>query len=124
MFVENFPAVVDFKAFLERDILDIASDNMWARYKLRDIIGSASRKTGVPVHEIRGPSRSAKIVFARQMFCYYSRVFTLKSWAQIGNYINRDHTTVVYSARIFAERHDLPQVVCPEHDELKRHARQ
>lgn len=75
---------------------------------LRELLKSVSRTSGVKVSDIKGPSRLRKIVHARQEFCYYARALTSRSYSQIADMINRDHTSVIHGVEAHAKRHGLP----------------
>lgn len=47
--------------------------------------------------QIFGRSRKHRVVEARQVYCYLSRRKTLYSLNEIGDLIDRDHATVLYS---------------------------
>ena len=47
--------------------------------------------------DIMSKKRDRKLVEARQMFCLLAREHTGESSVEIGNAINRDHATVLYS---------------------------
>jgi len=77
---------------------------------LRELLKSVSRTSGVKVSDIKGPSRLRKIVHARQEFCYYARALTSRSYSQIADMINRDHTSVIHGVEAHADRHGLPRL--------------
>jgi len=63
-----------------------------------DLIFKAIRKEmKVNKEEIISKKRDRKLVEARQMFCLLARKHTIESSVDIGNAINRDHATVLYS---------------------------
>ena len=63
-----------------------------------DLIFKAIRKEmKVNKEEIISKKRDRKLVEARQMFCLLARRHTNESSGDIGNAINRDHATVLYS---------------------------
>tara|TARA_Y100000593_G_scaffold46186_1_gene87782 strand:+ start:312 stop:713 length:402 start_codon:yes stop_codon:yes gene_type:complete len=63
-----------------------------------DLIFKAIRKEmKVSKEEIMSKRRDRKLVEARQMFCLLARRHTNESSVEIGNAINRDHATVLYS---------------------------
>ena len=43
--------------------------------------------------------RDREIVMARHMFCWMSRRYTRSTFKLMGEYINRDHATVIHSVR-------------------------
>ena len=63
-----------------------------------DLIFKAIRKEmKVSKEEMMSKRRDRKLVEARQMFCLLARRHTTESSVEIGNAINRDHATVLYS---------------------------
>jgi len=40
-----------------------------------------------------------EVVVARQCFCYFAKLFTSYSLESIGQFIDRDHSTVIYSIK-------------------------
>jgi len=66
---------------------------------MADIIADVSKRTGVPVHDIKGPSRFRSIVRARHMFMTEAYETGRFSLPQIGRFLGRDHTTVLHGIR-------------------------
>lgn len=65
-------------------------------------------KHGVRVCELEGPDRSRPFVNARQEYFYRARIDTGKSYPEIAKYCgNRDHTTAIHGARMFAKKNNL-----------------
>lgn len=74
-------------------------ENMVFRFgEMRGIASQVSEATGVSVEDMRSPSRLRHHARARQYCFYFGRAKGL-SYAQIGRYFNRDHTTVMYGVR-------------------------
>lgn len=61
------------------------------------IFKAIRREMKVSKEEIISKKRDRKLVEARQMFCLLARKHTNESSVDIGNAINRDHATVLYS---------------------------
>lgn len=67
---------------------------------LRNIAGKTARHFGVPLAELRGPSRRQNIAKARGVAMHLARQLTGKSLEAVGGYFGgRDHTTVMYACR-------------------------
>lgn len=77
------------------------------------IIAVITLKTGVTDDEIKGKGRKSRIVTPRQIFCKvaYMNGYSLK---EIGRYINRDHTTILYSIKSYENYYQTE----PEYKEL------
>ncbi len=68
--------------------------------RMADIMRAVVAETGVPPLIITSRRRSRSCARPRQMFCWVARNTTLHSLPEIGNYINRDHTTVLYACHV------------------------
>jgi len=55
--------------------------------------------TGIPRDAIYMKTRKREIVEARQLICYFGKERNLWTLAKIGEFIGRDHATVLYSHR-------------------------
>ena len=73
------------------------------RPMLADLADEVSEETGVSVPALRGPSRKRDIAWPRQRFCAYALSRRFQS-TKIARFLNRDHSTVIYSARRHWER--------------------
>lgn len=58
---------------------------------------AVSDRFGVPVEELRGPRRTANVVYPRHLAMHLARELTDASLPEIGRYFGRDHTTVLYA---------------------------
>ena len=67
--------------------------------KLRDIAFACTDYFEVEHTFIISRTRKAQSVFARHVYCYVSRGFCY-SFREIGDYINRKHSTVTHSCRV------------------------
>ena len=63
------------------------------------IIQEVCNQFGLTRAEIFSKSRTARIVFGRMIAMYLSRLITNASFARIGNWFSRDHTTVLHAVR-------------------------
>lgn len=67
---------------------------------MSDIIDAVAAESGVPVEEIRGPSRKRAISQARQVAMFLGRELAGKSSSVIGRAVGRsDHTTTLHGQR-------------------------
>ena len=64
----------------------------------RRILVAVSYAHGIPIADILGPSRSKKIVYARQHACHAMRHIAKMKFPAIGDELARDHTTAMHSA--------------------------
>jgi len=62
------------------------------------IFGAIRREMKITKEQIVSRSRLREIVEARQMFCMLARDLIKEGSAKVGQQINRDHATVLYSA--------------------------
>jgi len=51
---------------------------------------------GISLDRLKGRKRAAELVVARKIYAHVARLHTGFSYLKIGEYIDRDHTTVVY----------------------------
>jgi chromosomal replication initiation ATPase DnaA len=71
--------------------------------KLEDILSAVSEASGISVDAIkagggaRGKRQVREVTTARQIYCFVAREVTGCSLCEIGEAINRDHSTVLYS---------------------------
>jgi signal transduction histidine kinase len=63
------------------------------------IIQEVCNQFGLTRAELFSKSRAARIVFGRMIAMYLSRLITNASFARIGDWFSRDHTTVLYAFR-------------------------
>ena len=61
---------------------------------------AVSSVTGVPAEKVFGKDRHRDIMAARHLFCYMAKLHTDCTLMNIGQYINRDHTTVINSIKV------------------------
>jgi hypothetical protein len=71
---------------------------------MKEIAESVSWRYGVPMEDLRGPSRLKAFALARQAAMYEMVVEDRWSLPQIGLYFDRDHTTVLHGYRRHAQR--------------------
>ena len=66
---------------------------------LNKIISAVSNYYEIPVAEIKGKSRKADLVKARQVYFYLARVLTPYSLAKIAENTYRDHATALHGIK-------------------------
>ena len=73
-------------------------------YSIADIVRASTRATGVTKRELRSHRRQRELTTVRHAVLYLCRELTERSYPQIGNFFDRDHTSVIYADRRAAER--------------------
>jgi hypothetical protein len=63
------------------------------------VLTEVCRLTGTDPDIIKSKSRRLDVVIVRQVYCYTARELTGASMKEIGEVINRDHATVIYSCK-------------------------
>ena len=76
------------------------------KYQMVNCIKAVSLYYGVPVEAIRSHSRLLPYVEARHHFCWLARMKRGLSFPRIGMFINRDHSTVQNSVKMFSKHAD------------------
>lgn len=66
---------------------------------LRSIIRIVCAKYGVTIADLKSRDRSGDVMSARHLANYLLMNFTGYSCTQIGNFFNRDHTSILHSRR-------------------------
>ena len=66
-------------------------------YSLDKILEDVCDYYDVKMEYVKSKDRFQNLVDARQVYCYLCRNYTVASLSEIGNLINRDHSTVVWS---------------------------
>ena len=65
--------------------------------ELNEILKAVSEVTNVSKEEIISKIKTKDIVLARHLYCYISVKKTNKSLKEIGEFINRNHATVIHA---------------------------
>lgn len=88
------------------------------RYRQSHIITAVELVTGYTFDDLRSKYRGRNLVQARQMYCHYMRV--LLGWAlkDIGDSIERDHTTVIHSIDTFSDLYKTDSLFKEEADKI------
>ncbi len=94
--ISSTPITLDM---CRRAIADFLKKKNSATDTVEKIIAAVSAKYKVSKEEICGKKRSAGIMMARHVCIYMIRELTDLSQSAIGNYFDRDHTTVLNSIR-------------------------
>ena len=68
-------------------------------YTLNNILSIVAQLTDVLQQDILGRSRETEIINARHLFCYISYIHNRYSLKKIGEFLNRDHSTVINSIK-------------------------
>ena len=69
-------------------------------FALRHLMAQVALRYGITLEQMVGPQRCRPFVMARQAFC--EEAFASGKWSstQIGDVLDRDHTTVLYHAGV------------------------
>lgn len=110
---------------IEHCLRDIVTDSESTEVTVSTIMAQTSEYYGVSIEDIKGTSRSRKLVDARQIAMYISRELTELSLPKIGaEFGNRDHSTVVHAVRKIQERINKEQRIFDEINELTSRIKQ
>ena len=63
------------------------------------IIGGVCKALNVGRRDLHSPQRNRGLVEARHIFYWFARMYTTRSYPEIGHFINRDHGTVIHGVR-------------------------
>lgn len=72
-------------------------------HSLESIAEFVSEYRGVPVEIMRKKTRKRGVVMARQITVFLARIFTDASLVEMGEYFNRDYTTMIHSRNTIAD---------------------
>ena len=75
--------------------------------KIQQILELIEQVTNVKKSDIIGTQRFKKIIFARHLYCHFAREKTNATLTQIGNSINRHHSTVINSLDLISDMIDI-----------------
>ncbi len=82
------------------------------------IFAAIFKKYNVPKEDIKGKKRVKNITWARQVAIYLIREITELSFPDIGEIVDKDHSTVIYSNNTVAKRRTSDPLVNIEIEEL------
>ncbi len=74
----------------------------------------------IPVEDLRKKSRKRDVVVARQLSMYFAKEFTTESLKNIGEYFDKDHSTVLYSHKAVRDMMDTDTGFRETVDKIKR----
>lgn len=87
---------------------------------MREIAVGIATKHGLTLDELMGPQRAWRFSHPRQEAMAAIVATRRFSFPQIGRFFNRDHTTVLYAARIHLARQSPPQSTGPDGSPAER----
>lgn len=70
------------------------------------IFAAIKEVTGLEPDELRGRVRLRTTVNARYIYAYFARTLLGTSLEEIGNMVNRDHTTIMHALKCFKDFYD------------------
>jgi chromosomal replication initiator protein len=88
---------------------------------LERIITTTATAFRLPPRRLRGRSRAADVLLARQVAMYLGRRLLGRPFAELGSAFQRDHTTVLHAARAIAVRLASDARLARMVDDIKRH---
>lgn len=88
----------------------IVDREVWHLASLAGCMKKVEKATGINNEEIKGRSRKVKVVFARHLFCALAKKRTKESFSTIGNFIGKDHATVMNSIKKVEDIPDLRMI--------------
>lgn len=71
--------------------------------ELLEILQKVCDASGIMPHDILSKTRKREIVIARQLFCYITVKYFNYTLKNVGNFLNRDHSTVVHSVNAYTD---------------------
>ncbi len=80
--------------------IDLTSAEMNDRKKASTILSIAQRIHGYPLNKISSKSRKRELIYARNQIIWMMSLFTKMSTTKIGDYVGRDHATVLNSRKV------------------------
>ena len=89
------------------------------RTKINIIFNAVLNYYDLTKGELKGKSRKGEVVVARQFFCALARELTELSYQSIGDYVNRDHATVMHSTRVIDNSKDTADTLYDHYEVVK-----
>ena len=71
--------------------------------ELTEILQKVCDASGIMPHDIISKNRKREIVIARQLFCYITIKYFNYTLKNVGNFLNRDHSTVIHSVNAYTD---------------------
>ncbi len=90
------------------------------RYRQDHILTAIELVTGYGFEDLRSKYRGRNLVQARQMYCHFCRVLLGWSLKDIGETIERDHTTVIHSIDTFSDLYKTDSNFKDEADNIQQ----
>lgn len=115
--ISSTPITLDM---CRRAIADFLKKQNSATDTVEKIIAAVSAKYKVSKDEICGKKRNANIAMARHICIYMIRELTDLSQSAIGNYFDRDHTTIINSIRFIENEMKITSSLEYEIEEMIR----
>ena len=66
---------------------------------MKDLSKVVARRYNIGTHELTGAGRARVFSKPRSLFCWIARNHLGKSTTQIGDFLNRDHSTICYATQ-------------------------
>ena len=66
---------------------------------ISSIVNAVVKSTGIEFSKIQSPTRKRQILYARHLFCYFTRKLTKLSLQEVGDIVNRKHETVMHAVK-------------------------
>lgn len=93
-------AVNKIQDLLNKPIALIIVDPEDKIYPLEDLLRAVSQALIISEDAIKGPNRSERVKDARHLYCFLARKMKCYSCETIGEFINRDYSTVSYACKV------------------------
>ena len=90
--------------------------------KIRFIVSVVCNYRGVLPQQIKSPQQVRFIAYARQEIMYLAKRIADLSYPQIGDFLNRDHTTIMHGVRAVEKRMNACDEYRKEMDRLEKSA--
>lgn len=71
--------------------------------ELLEILQKVCDASGIMPHDILSKTKKREVVIVRQLFCYLTMTYYNYTLVQIGRFLNRDHSTVIYSVNAYTD---------------------
>jgi chromosomal replication initiation ATPase DnaA len=71
--------------------------------ELTEILQKVCDASGIMPHDIISKNRKRKIVIVRQLFCYITVKYFNYKLKNVGNFLIRDHSTVIHSVNAYTD---------------------
>ncbi len=99
-------------------IKDITTDYQPTSVTVKKIVAYVAKEFGISESDILSDKRQANVVLARQITMYVIKEVTDLKLQEVGNYFNKNHTTVLYAINQAKEK----MAANPQYKALARNA--